>query len=429
LEFISKIGGLPPLVPLNINKPMKKEIKVAKWKWENENLRNDSLSLYHWKKENTQINQTNLKMDNNINYILEYSDDEYEKYLKDLDNTWNKEETDYLWQLAKHFELRFIVIHDRYDSKYNRSLEEIKNRFHTITKEIIEKRKLTDHIFIKSNYNYFQEVKRKTIIEKCYSKSKEDIIKENEISEKAFDIKKKIENREKIENNIKMLKEDKKNEMTFEEYLKINSHINESFVYLQSQKINHLLPVSEKFQKKIKFLLTEFIFPERVVPTDRVEREYMNLKLSLIKLISLKTHYEKKIKEKETLEQILLSNVNQTVNNKITIPKANINININTQTLPGNNIIISNIDSKSSVINSPNKNVKKRKKNTENINLNNSVTIPNTISRTPSEISKKIPSKPIKRKANVSIDEPLDNSSKKWKKTNKKDDQKNMNIF
>jgi len=304
-------------------------------------------------------------MDNNINYILEYSDDEYEKYLKDLDNTWNKEETDYLWQLAKHFELRFIVIHDRYDSKYNRSLEEIKNRFHTITKEIIEKRKLTDHIFIKSNYNYFQEVKRKTIIEKCYSKSKEDIIKENEISEKAFDIKKKIENREKIENNIKMLKEDKKNEMTFEEYLKINSHINESFVYLQSQKINHLLPVSEKFQKKIKFLLTEFIFPERVVPTDRVEREYMNLKLSLIKLISLKTHYEKKIKEKETLEQILLSNVNQTVNNKITIPKANINININTQTLPGNNIIISNIDSKSSVINSPNKNVKKRKKNTE----------------------------------------------------------------
>jgi DNA methyltransferase 1-associated protein 1 len=33
-----------------------------------------------------------------------------------VEPTWTKEETDHLMDLAKTFDLRFIVIHDRFDS-------------------------------------------------------------------------------------------------------------------------------------------------------------------------------------------------------------------------------------------------------------------------------------------------------------------------
>jgi hypothetical protein len=36
--------------------------------------------------------------------------------LKDVD--WTEQETRYFWDLCKQFELRFIVIYDRYDDRY-----------------------------------------------------------------------------------------------------------------------------------------------------------------------------------------------------------------------------------------------------------------------------------------------------------------------
>ncbi|CAG8547091.1 12039_t:CDS:2, partial [Acaulospora colombiana] len=53
--------------------------------------------------------------------VLEYNEEEYQKFLTDKE--WTKEETDYLFSLCRKYDLRFIVIHDRYEYS-ERSMEE-----------------------------------------------------------------------------------------------------------------------------------------------------------------------------------------------------------------------------------------------------------------------------------------------------------------
>lgn len=47
-----------------------------------------------------------------------YSEQEYQMYLHD--DGWTKAETDHLFDLCKRFDLRFIVVHDRYDHQQYR---------------------------------------------------------------------------------------------------------------------------------------------------------------------------------------------------------------------------------------------------------------------------------------------------------------------
>ena len=62
-----------------------------------------------------------------------YSDLEYQQHLHD--DSWTCQETDYLFDMAKRFDLRFVVMHDRWDKeKYTtkRSIEDLKERFYHI---------------------------------------------------------------------------------------------------------------------------------------------------------------------------------------------------------------------------------------------------------------------------------------------------------
>lgn len=47
-----------------------------------------------------------------------YSEQEYQVHLHD--DGWTKAETDHLFDLCKRFDLRFIVVHDRYDHQQYR---------------------------------------------------------------------------------------------------------------------------------------------------------------------------------------------------------------------------------------------------------------------------------------------------------------------
>jgi hypothetical protein len=59
--------------------------------------------------------------------VLRYTDDEYSKLLTRDD--WSREETDYLLDLCENFDLRFIIIADRYEfaGTAQRSIEVIEN--------------------------------------------------------------------------------------------------------------------------------------------------------------------------------------------------------------------------------------------------------------------------------------------------------------
>lgn len=64
--------------------------------------------------------------------IPTYTENEYSQHLKA--EGWTKEETDHLIDLAKRFDMRFIVMADRYDTEKfsKRSVEDLKERYYKI---------------------------------------------------------------------------------------------------------------------------------------------------------------------------------------------------------------------------------------------------------------------------------------------------------
>ena len=108
---------------------------------------------------------------------------------------WTKIETDVLFDLCERFQLRFIVVADRFQSelveaiknaaiggkkreqksllKSDRSVDEIKDRYYTVSKAVLEARKETNHPIVLKPFNYEQEIRRKTNLEKIFMRTKE----------------------------------------------------------------------------------------------------------------------------------------------------------------------------------------------------------------------------------------------------------------
>jgi DNA methyltransferase 1-associated protein 1 len=61
-----------------------------------------------------------------------YTDAEYLQHLHN--ESWSRQETDHLFDLCRRFDLRFIVIRDRWDrSRFpDRSVEDLKERYYDI---------------------------------------------------------------------------------------------------------------------------------------------------------------------------------------------------------------------------------------------------------------------------------------------------------
>ena len=201
-ELIKLIGGVPSIVE-RTNKSSKKS---SNWVWSpfTNPARKDNLQLVHWQRaEDVNKDYDFAKLNQNID-IVEFTEEEYNKLIKPNDRNWNYEQTRYLWDLIKRYELRFIVIMDRFDEeKYGeRTVESLKDRYYSVARTLLENRKMFDHPIIKSGYNYEQEMKRRTYLEKTMNKSFAELRKENELLEMAENLNKKMEKNEKYENAI-----------------------------------------------------------------------------------------------------------------------------------------------------------------------------------------------------------------------------------
>jgi hypothetical protein len=64
--------------------------------------------------------------------VPSYTDNEYEQYLHDKE--WTRPETDVLFDLCRRFELKFLIIHDRWNNVLyrDRSVEDLKERYYAI---------------------------------------------------------------------------------------------------------------------------------------------------------------------------------------------------------------------------------------------------------------------------------------------------------
>lgn len=88
--------------------------------------------------------------------VPSFTDEEYNQHLQA--QGWTKEETNHLIDLAKRFDLRFIVMQDRWDKEKfaDRTVEDLKERYYTI-KTVLDKVRAQFYSYhntlLKSNQN------------------------------------------------------------------------------------------------------------------------------------------------------------------------------------------------------------------------------------------------------------------------------------
>ncbi|KAK3034654.1 hypothetical protein RJ639_033609 [Escallonia herrerae] len=161
------------------------------WQWLpfTSSARNDNLQLYHWVRVVNGVPPTGdysfAKYNKSVD-VIKYTDEEYEKYL--TDPTWTKEETDQLFDLCQRFDLRFVVVADRFQS--SRTVEELKNRYYSVSRALLTARAVSPadvsgHPFIKEPYNLSQEIERKRALSMVLSQTKHQERRDAEVLAEA----------------------------------------------------------------------------------------------------------------------------------------------------------------------------------------------------------------------------------------------------
>ncbi|GMP93932.1 hypothetical protein CsSME_00043565 [Camellia sinensis var. sinensis] len=141
-EVYALTGGLAPLMPsidvAQLKRRTQSENEKITWQWLpfSNSARKDSLQLYHWVRVVNAVPPTGdysfAKYNKSVD-IVKYTDEEYEKHL--TDPMWTKEETDQLFDLCERFDLRFVVIADRFPS--SRTVEQLKDRYYSASRAIL----------------------------------------------------------------------------------------------------------------------------------------------------------------------------------------------------------------------------------------------------------------------------------------------------
>lgn len=210
-ELYSLLGSNTPPMAITDNrfrsKPNWKQ-KAAPWKWAPFTNRarhegDDKLVLHHWVRvdeTNTNDDYQFAKYNTRIN-VPTFSEEDYEEGLKS--DLWTYDETKYLFELASNYDLRWLVIHDRFDfnpsrnsdgedidmqdaDKSERSVEDLKERYYEVcTKLMLLKQKKGDTLspaeedLIKQmKYSKENELKRKAHLERLLSRSPAEIAEE-----------------------------------------------------------------------------------------------------------------------------------------------------------------------------------------------------------------------------------------------------------
>ncbi|PWN50251.1 hypothetical protein IE53DRAFT_387451 [Violaceomyces palustris] len=115
--------------------------------------------------------------------VYSYSNDEYIQHLRDDD--WTKEETDYLIDLCHQYDLRFVVITDRYEwPGKERTMEDLKARYYAICRRLIRSRISTEDmetrqaLLVTYAFDKQREVERKKAVTKLFTRTPAQLAEE-----------------------------------------------------------------------------------------------------------------------------------------------------------------------------------------------------------------------------------------------------------
>ena len=199
--------------------------RTVTWQWQpfRNSARTDQLQLKHWVKKAVGGAQPTLMGTNGGDVggdyafakynkkiqMHNYTSEEYERLLKHLDESWTKEETDYLFEQLERFDLRFIVVVDRwsFDSPQTRSVEDLKVRYYGIAKVLIEARAETPEEAASNQvgtmpFNAQHELDRKVALNTLLNRTNGEMKEEADILKRV----KEIEKRRRTENQALLQK-------------------------------------------------------------------------------------------------------------------------------------------------------------------------------------------------------------------------------
>ncbi|XP_071922631.1 SWR1-complex protein 4-like [Coffea arabica] len=194
-EVYALTGGLAPLMPSvdvnHLKRRAQSENEKITWQWLpfTSSARKDNLQLYHWVRVVNGVPPSGdysfAKYNKSVD-VIKYTDDEYEKHL--TDPMWTKEETDELFDLCERFDLRFIVIADRFPT--SRTVEELKSRYYSVCRAILIARApapgdIAGHPLVKDAYNISQDVERKRALSMVLSQTKQQERRDAEVLAEA----------------------------------------------------------------------------------------------------------------------------------------------------------------------------------------------------------------------------------------------------
>ncbi|XP_005103965.1 DNA methyltransferase 1-associated protein 1 [Aplysia californica] len=312
----------PPIIPSDSKqgyKQMKARIgssKVRPWKWMpfTNPARKDGAVFYHWGRVADEGKDYPFARFNKTVDVPVFSDLEYQQHLHD--ENWTRQETDHMFDLCKRFDVRFIIVHDRWDrDKYrDHSVEDLKERYYNVC-NILSKVRAPQGTEPKVKaFDAEHERRRKLQLTKLFDRTQEQVEEEDfligelkkielhkkEREKKQQDLQKLITAADSNADNRKAERKNTKKKIQARE-LKLKdggmtpepggikfADFKASGTSLRSQRMKLPATVGQKKSKAIEQVLEELGLEFNPMPTEEIVSGFNSLRQDIVLLYELK---------------------------------------------------------------------------------------------------------------------------------------------
>lgn len=189
---------------------------VRKWEWTpfKNPARTDGAIFHHWRRSADNQNEYPFAKFNKKLNIVAYSNNEYNTHLRTNQAKWTKQQTDHLFDLARRYDLRFVIMADRWDrANYGtKTVEDLKERYYEVV-SILTKVNVQEATYRARHkqIHFFQQVKGNSGEKKVFNFDAEHERKRKDQMRKLFDrTQKDIEEEQMLLKELKKIEAEKK---------------------------------------------------------------------------------------------------------------------------------------------------------------------------------------------------------------------------
>ncbi|XP_043281115.1 DNA methyltransferase 1-associated protein 1 isoform X2 [Venturia canescens] len=312
-------NDVPPIYPTDTGtgyKQVRAKLgmkKVRPWKWTpfTNPARTDGAVFHHWRRVTDAGKEYPFAKFNKKVPIPSYTNAEYVQYL--VKSNWTRAETDHLFELCRRFDLRFIIINDRWDrAKFpERSVEELKERYYHVCGALTRAKSHSEKIY---SFDADHEKRRKEQLKKLFTRTPEQVEEEQTLLAELRKIEQRKKERDRKTQDLQKLitaadhqadprkserKSSKKNSSSSRNRpnKSDSSHVVEtagikfpdlknSGATLRSQRIKLPSSLGQKKMKGIEQMLNELQIELNPPPTEQICQQFNDLRSDIV------LHYE-----------------------------------------------------------------------------------------------------------------------------------------